>query len=186
MRVTEMKPDAVALGRAIEALEETADQALIDDLRRIQRRITRQVPQTVEVAPLFPKSATIPDGWSWNDVNKDDGGRPRFKGFWSGVSLKKGEPTLWQAGHVLFVRQGDMLTERDYPYWRRVSRQPGQTVLVVFGYYGARQGYLTFENGEQTPWAPADSEDLAAWIVGWLTRAHENPLPDWNKAFEGF
>lgn len=181
-----MKPDAVTLELAIARLEELGDPDLAARLRPVQRRVARNEPQVVEQFSMLAKSPTIPDGWSWDDVN---GGSedPNFTGNYWGVRLKPGEPTLWQAGHVLFIRLWDTYDQdRDRSYWLRVSRVPGQTVLIVDGYRGARRGYQVFDGGHEAPLVSADALGIVAYIQGWLDRARANPLPDWDKALEGF
>ncbi len=182
MRVTEMRPDAEVVGRALEMLEEFGCEAIARELRKVQRRLATNEPQVVEVAPLFPKAATIPDGWAWDDVN-DSG---LFVGDLWGVRLRRGEPILLQRGHVLLVRQGDLFDERDRGYYRRISRAAGQTVLVVFGARGKREGYIIFDGGREQPLVVVDSPgEIAEWVVGWIRRAQKNPMADWLSTDEG-
>jgi hypothetical protein len=182
MRITEMRPDAEVVGRALVALELVGEESLAKELRGVQRRLATVEPQVVEVAPLFPKALTIPDGWAWDDVN-DSGA---FVGDLWGIRLRRGEPILLQRGHVLYVRQGDLFDERDRGYYKRISRQAGQTVLVVFGARGKREGYISFDGGRELPLAIVSTAgEIAEWIVGWLRRAQRDPLADWLNAEEG-
>jgi len=140
-----------------------------------------KTPEIVEQGVLYPKAITIPDGWSFDDIN--DAGR--FVGNWWGLRLRRGEPMVFQRGHVLFVRQWEFYTDRDRGYFERLSRVPGQTVLVVIGFMGKREGYFSFENGAMGPIQVGASGEIADWIVTWLGNALKNPLPDWDKDHEG-
>lgn len=158
------------------------ENGLVKDARRIVRRLRDDRPEIVEQGTLMPKAATIPDGWSYDDIN-DVG---RFVGNWWGIRLKRGEPMLYQKGHVLFLRQFEFYTLRDQGYYERLSRVPGQTVLLVIGFYGKREGWIEFVDGEMSPIRVGSSVELADRIVTWLNEASRNPLPDWDRDREGF
>lgn len=153
------------------------DMIEVEDYREAQAlaaRLAKDEPQVVEQLGMVAKSPAIPDGWSWDDI----GGFGKFTGNFSGIALQKGEPILEQEGHRLFVRLGEFYTERQVPIFRDTSMVPGQTVLVVMGLKGKREGYVVFENGEQQGPVFVDSpKEITAWIIDWLKRAVADPLP---------
>jgi hypothetical protein len=174
--------------QTVEDLIEIAAQVLdgdeshkLRDGHALARRLARGEPEVVEQGVLMPKAATIPDGWSFEDVNNVG----RFVGNWWGLRLRRGEPMVFQKGNVLLIRQFEFYSERDRGYYERISRIAGQTVLVVIGWHGRRSGYFAFEDGRMGPVTSGDAADVADWIVNWLEWALANPRPDWDKAKEG-
>lgn len=181
-----MHHDLHLIDRVITQLVEREDggatNPLVEELRDLRRRLRDgRLIEVVEQGVLVPKAPTIPDGWSFDDVNAVG----LFTGDLWGLRLKRGQPFVYQRGHVLFVRQFDLYDERDRPYYERISRVPGQAILLVVGYMGKREGYVAFEDGEMGKIVPGDQRDVAAWIVGWLRRAQESPLEDWDRAYDG-
>lgn len=146
-----------------------------DRIEKIAGRIKNPPVEVVEQTTLGRKSPAIPDGWSWTDIGP-------FTGKFSGIRLQKGEPVVEQKGHLLLIRLGDNLTQRQLPIYERASALLGVTVLVVYGGHGARRGLLPFVDGKQMGLRTVEGpEEVTGWIVRWLETAWSNPLAEVPK-----
>lgn len=128
----------------------------------------------VEQRTAMKTAGAAPDGWQWDDLNPPKS--KLFTGNFWGIRLQSGEPILEQNGNFLLFRQGHVsYTDRQDPIYSLLSSLPGVTVLVVFGFMGARDGLMLFRDGEMGPLRPAG--ELEETVRTWLRWAHENPQP---------
>lgn len=150
-----------------------------DELEAIAGRIENPEVEVVEQTTLGRKSPGAPDGWSWSDIPT----KP-WTGKFSGIRLTKGEPFIEQQGHTLLVRQGETsLPPRYVGIYEQITRAgvvkdsifiPTVHVLVVFGFQGARRGFVTFSDGKQGPWREGDAQAITDYITSWLHWTWEN------------
>ena len=108
-----MNKDAYTVTKLIDQLEyaygiDGENGSALDDVvrdgRKLAKRLGAEQPVTVEQGVLMPKSTTSPDGGSFDDVNQVG----RFTGNWWGLRIRRGEPMVFQRGHVLLIRQWDL------------------------------------------------------------------------------
>lgn len=142
-------------------------------LLAIAEQLKNPKTEIVEQRTAMKTAGAAPDGWSWTDLHN-------FHGYYSGVRAQRGEPILEQDGNNLLLRQGEVSFEpRQVPIYERLSLLEGVSVIVVFGFLGARKSFVTFYEGKQSALRPAD--ELEGAVLKWLQRAHAHPIEGWER-----